>query len=111
MTMLSHFSFLHFRYNVVILLVTYVSPIIAIGLITIHMTIVLWCRQPLCIITPQLERAKNKKQKVKISIRRLFCIAYKNLFMIHKTAKSDYLHFIFQYPTILSVLILAFSKY
>ena len=46
---------------------TYVSPIIAIGLITIHMTIVLWCRQPLCIITPQLERAKNKKQKVKIS--------------------------------------------
>ena len=28
------------------------------------MTTVLWCRQPLCIITPQLELAKRKKQKV-----------------------------------------------
>ena len=47
-----------------ILVVTYVSPIITIGTITIHMAIVLWWRQPLCIITPQLERAKQKKQKV-----------------------------------------------
>ena len=32
------------------------------------MTTVLWCRQPLCIITPQLELAKRKKQKVNVSV-------------------------------------------
>ena len=57
---------LYFRYNVVILLATYIFPIIAIGLITIHMTIVLWWRQPFSVVTPQLERAKSKKQKVMV---------------------------------------------
>jgi hypothetical protein len=56
----------YFRYNVVILLATYIFPIIAIGIITIHMTIVLWWRQPFSVVTPQLERAKSKKQKVMI---------------------------------------------
>ena len=30
------------------------------------MTIVLWWRQPFSVVTPQLERAKSKKQKVMI---------------------------------------------
>jgi hypothetical protein len=45
-------------------MVTFVLPIIIIGICTVHMTIVLWCRQPVGVITPQLERAKGKKQKV-----------------------------------------------
>ena len=63
---------LYFRYNVVILLATYIFPIIAIGLITIHMTIVLWWRQPFSVVTPQLERAKSKKQKVTHCYFRIF---------------------------------------
>ena len=54
-----------FRYNVAILLITYIIPIIIISISTAHMSIVLWWRQPATSInTPQLERAKRKKQKV-----------------------------------------------
>lgn len=41
------------------------------------MTTVLWCRQPLCIITPQLELAKRKKQKVNV-----LCIRNMNVFIM-----------------------------
>ena len=56
----------NYRYNVVILLLTYIGPITIIAISTIHMSIVLWWRQPVSSInTPQLERAKRKKQKVR----------------------------------------------
>jgi len=51
-------------YNILILLVTYILPIMLIGVCSFHMGIVLWCRQPVGVITPQLQRAKQKKQKI-----------------------------------------------
>ena len=51
-------------YNILILLVTYVLPIILIGICSFHMGVVLWMRQPVGVITPQLQRARRKKQKV-----------------------------------------------
>ena len=57
------------RYNVLILLITYVIPIVLIGLCSLHMSIVLWVRQPMGdVITPQLKRAKQKKKKVRIML-------------------------------------------
>ena len=64
-TQLYFFLYIFFRYNVAILLITYIIPIIIISISTAHMSIVLWWRQPATSInTPQLERAKRKKQKV-----------------------------------------------
>ena len=64
-TQLYFFPYIFFRYNVAILLITYIIPIIIISISTAHMSIVLWWRQPATSInTPQLERAKRKKQKV-----------------------------------------------
>ena len=61
---------LNYRYNVVILLLTYIGPITIIAISTIHMSIVLWWRQPVSSInTPQLERAKRKKQKVRKTLK------------------------------------------
>ena len=52
-----------------ILLITYVIPIVLIGLCSLHMSIVLWVRQPMGdVITPQLKRAKQKKKKVRIML-------------------------------------------
>ena len=50
--------------NVVILLVTYVIPILLIGVCSAHMSVVLWLRPPVGVVTPQLSRARRKKQKV-----------------------------------------------
>ena len=64
-TQLYFYLYIFFRYNVAILLITYIIPIIIISISTAHMSIVLWWRQPATSInTPQLERAKRKKQKV-----------------------------------------------
>ena len=62
--MVSYSSAVCCSYNILILLVTYVIPIILIGLCSVHMSIVLWVRQPVGVVTPQLKRAKKKKQKV-----------------------------------------------
>ncbi len=55
---------LNCRYNITFLLITYVFPIIIIGICTVHMTVVLWCRAPVGVLTPQINKAKKKKQKV-----------------------------------------------
>ena len=52
------------RYNVVIVTATYVLPILVIGLCSSHMSVVLWCRPTVGVVTPQIARAKRKKQKV-----------------------------------------------
>jgi len=54
----------HRSYNILILLVTYIIPILLIGICSFHMSIVLWCKQPVGVITPQLRRVKKKKKKV-----------------------------------------------
>ena len=59
-------------YNILILLVTYVLPIILIGICSFHMGVVLWMRQPVGVITPQLQRARRKKQKVSLKIIRAY---------------------------------------
>ena len=56
-----------FSYNILILLVTYVFPILLIGVCSFHMSIVLWCKQPVGVLTPQLKRVKKKKKKVRFS--------------------------------------------
>ena len=58
------FDYFFCSYNILILLVTYVLPIILIGICSFHMGVVLWMRQPVGVITPQLQRARRKKQKV-----------------------------------------------
>ena len=55
------------RYNVSILLVTYVLPILVVGACSLHMSLVLWVRPTVGVVTPQIARAKRKKQKVKWS--------------------------------------------
>ena len=65
-TCLNIFNFFFCSYNILILLVTYVLPIILIGICSFHMGVVLWMRQPVGVITPQLQRARRKKQKVSL---------------------------------------------
>ena len=61
-------------------MVTYVVPIFLIGLCSVHMSVVLWLRPPVGVITPQLTRARRKKQKVRDKN-----IAYKAFFAIIST--------------------------
>ncbi|TRY77878.1 hypothetical protein TCAL_12047 [Tigriopus californicus] len=51
-------------YNICFLALTYLLPILVIGVCSTHMSLILWWRPVVGVITPQIERARRKKMKV-----------------------------------------------
>eukprot|EP00095_Tigriopus_kingsejongensis_P008398 maker-scaffold9_size846264-snap-gene-4.22 protein:Tk08398 transcript:maker-scaffold9_size846264-snap-gene-4.22-mRNA-1 annotation:"hypothetical protein DAPPUDRAFT_54432" len=50
-------------YNICFLAFTYILPILVISICSVHMSLVLWWRPVVGIVTPQIERARRKKRK------------------------------------------------
>lgn len=55
-------------YNICFLALTYLLPILVIGVCSTHMSLILWWRPVVGVITPQIERARAKKKKVRLVI-------------------------------------------
>ena len=67
----------NFRYNWIIMSLTYFIPVVVIAATSGHMGYILWCKQPIGIITAPIERARQKKKKV---CKVLICIEIKTIF-------------------------------
>ena len=57
-------NYFHYRYNWIIMALTYFIPVVLIAVSSTHMGYILWCKQPIGIITAPIERARKKKKKV-----------------------------------------------